>query len=66
MTQLNADGNANGIVDAADYVLWRRNINFTTATSSALGASPIPEPATIVVLAIAVLLNAVLTRKEKI
>jgi hypothetical protein len=52
-------------VDAADYVVWRHNIAFKTATSSALDASAVPEPATIVVFAIATFLNPVLTRKEK-
>jgi hypothetical protein len=66
MTQLDADGNANGVVDAADYVLWRRNITFKTATSSALGPSSVPEPATIVVLAIAAFLIPCSLRKEKI
>lgn len=56
-TNLQADGNDNGIIDAADYTIWRDGLaqflampigtgsSFTAAASSA-----IPEPATIMLL----------------
>jgi len=42
-----ADGNGNGVVDAADYVLWRNNL-----PPPGNGAS-VPEPASAVMLMIA-------------
>src|SRR4029079_4358252 len=38
------DGNSNGIADAADYVIWRKNSAAGAGTSS----SAIPEPSGIV------------------
>lgn len=40
-----ADGNQNGITDAADYTLWRDNLGNSNG-SAALAAATIPEPAT--------------------
>jgi hypothetical protein len=39
-TSLAADGNRDGKVDVADYVLWRKN----AAGASAAGAGAVPEP----------------------
>jgi hypothetical protein len=45
---LAADGNSNNEVDAADYNVWRANFGRTAAAgASAVGASPVPEPALI-------------------
>ena len=63
--RLDADGNANGVVDAADYVVWRQNLAAQTASAWALGASAVPETATIVMFGIASFLIPQLTRKEK-
>lgn len=40
-----ADGNKNGITDAADYTLWRDNLGNSNG-SAALAAAAVPEPAT--------------------
>jgi DNA-binding beta-propeller fold protein YncE len=42
-----ADGNANGVVDAADYVLWRRA---AAAGSGSVAAASVPEPAGLALL----------------
>jgi hypothetical protein len=41
---LTADGNLNNAIDAADYVMWRKN-SYGAAASATLPAS-VPEPAT--------------------
>ena len=41
-TALAADGNNNGIIDAADYAIWRDHL-----TAGSTGASAVPEPATL-------------------
>ena len=42
-----ADGNADGVVDTADYLIWKAE--FGTASGGALVASPVavPEPGTL-------------------
>jgi hypothetical protein len=40
-----ADGNGNAVVDAADYVIWRRNRSDTLAQSAATAIPPTPQPA---------------------
>lgn len=44
---LSADGNGNGVVDAADYILWRRNLGTKiTLPSPSIGVVVgVPEPA---------------------
>ena len=54
-----ADGNRNGIVDAADYVIWRKNLGQTLppllrAGTSNNSATVLPEPATVLLLAIGI------------
>jgi hypothetical protein len=45
---LSADGSGNGIVDAADYVVWRQNLGrSTTLPRRAPAAASVPEPATL-------------------
>jgi sugar lactone lactonase YvrE len=41
-----ADGNSNGVVDAADYVLWRK----AASAGSGTAAASIPEPTTVILL----------------
>ena len=44
---LNADGNANGIIDAGDYVVWRNNYVLPvpgSGSGSLLGGPAVPEP----------------------
>ena len=50
---LMADGNADGVVDAADYTLWRDNLGARWDDAWALAAA-IPEPAAIGLLAIGI------------
>ena len=60
------DFNANGAVDAADYVIWRKTsgsqsgynvwrANFVSASLGASSISPVPEPAHAIIIAIALL-----------
>jgi hypothetical protein len=44
---LDADGNGNGIVDAADYTVWRDHLGLVLGSESARAASAVPERATI-------------------
>jgi hypothetical protein len=41
--QLDADGNGDGAIDAADYVMWRRHMS---SASGVLSAHAVPEPIT--------------------
>jgi hypothetical protein len=38
-----ADGNRDGLIDAADYVLWRKMLGQSTGSG---GLSNVPEPST--------------------
>ena len=42
-----ADGNANGVVDTADYVLWRKA---AASGSGTLAGASIPEPTALLLL----------------
>lgn len=49
-----ADGNLDGIVDAADYVVWRHALNAGSgAGSGALNSAAVPEPSTILIGSVA-------------
>jgi hypothetical protein len=50
-TELDADGNRSGIVDAADYVLWRDHSGQATGAGS---STAIPEPSTFAMLLVVV------------
>jgi hypothetical protein len=54
-----ADGNGNGMIDNLDYDVWRANFGFTaTSGAAALGRAAetnIPEPATCLLLGVAIL-----------
>jgi hypothetical protein len=54
MAQTNADGNGDGVINAADYTLWRDNV-------SAVAVS-VPEPGTV---ASAAVLSLVLLRTRR-
>lgn len=60
------DGSGNNIIDAADYVLWRKNMGNGSSTGIGqavnLTAEVIPEPATILVLFVA--LSILLVRRR--
>ena len=49
-TNLAADGNGNQVIDAADYVVWRDTLG---ATLGAGTAAAVPEPSSVMLLAIA-------------
>ena len=50
----NADGNRNGVIDAADYVLWRDAL----PPGSVASAAAVPEPATLLLAAAGIILLA--------
>jgi S1-C subfamily serine protease len=41
---LDADGNNNGVVDAADYVVWRQSVGAMLAGAGAAALANVPEP----------------------
>jgi hypothetical protein len=43
-----ADGNRNNVVDAADYVIWRKALSAAMSGNAAVMATAVPEPAAIV------------------
>jgi hypothetical protein len=60
---LATDGNGNNLVDAGDYDVWRRHFGQSTGLGSAAGTTgfanaPVPEPASICLLAITALFGA--------
>jgi hypothetical protein len=47
-TNSNADGNLDGVVDAADYIVWRRALSAGSgAGRGALNSGAVPEPSTL-------------------
>ncbi len=57
-TGLGADGNGDGIVNAADYTIWRDSL-------AASGAQAVPEPATLLGVAVASLLWTLICRPAR-
>jgi hypothetical protein len=53
-----ADGNDDGVVDAADYVVWRKY-----DSSSPIGSAPVPEPHTLLLAVVGLLSFCVTTGK---
>jgi hypothetical protein len=52
-----ADGNYDGIVNAADYVIWRKHVGqsgFGSGTTSNLGGATVPEPSAALMLIVGV------------
>jgi hypothetical protein len=59
-----ADGNGNGLVDAADYVLWRKSLGQTAGSGAAVNASAaVPEPATLVQMVLVVAITSLWRRR---
>jgi hypothetical protein len=44
LTHLAADGSGNGIVDTADFVVWRNFFTGGSGSGSSLGGGGVPEP----------------------
>jgi len=72
------DYNNDGVVDAADYVVWRKNdingqqgyddwrTNFgSTGAGLGSGAAAVPEPASIVLALVSLLMSGILLRKRR-
>jgi hypothetical protein len=51
--RLGPDGNGDGRIDAADYTVWRDNLGAASATGGS--AAAVPEPASIVLMIVALL-----------
>jgi PEP-CTERM motif len=63
-TNLAADGNFDGTVDAADYIIWRDRTSSASGGGSALNSANVPEPSTIVVgLAALALFGSIFSRR---
>jgi hypothetical protein len=70
------DYNNDGVVDAADYVVWRKNdingqqgyddwrVNFGSTAGLGSGAAAVPEPASIVLALASLLISGVLLRRR--
>jgi len=68
LTDLDADGNLNGVVDAADYVIWRNNFGLSLPSGSGAGlglslGGAVPEPSSAILIAFAV--GALLTSRVR-
>jgi uncharacterized protein YjbI with pentapeptide repeats len=61
-TNFDADGNDDHIVDAADYTIWRDNLDATFASGPA-GGNAAPEPSTL--LLVTMLLAVILSNKSR-
>ena len=61
------DANGDGIVDAADYVIWRHTVGPATSlgvlANAGIGVSVVPEPTTIVMLLVAAAVPCLLRRR---
>jgi hypothetical protein len=69
-SNLAADGNGNGQVDAADYSVWKSNFGMLAGSGSGsgglAGSGSVPEPACLVLLAIAALLSPLVRARQAI
>lgn len=60
-----ADGNKNGMTDAADYTLWRDNLGATNGGLELAAASAVPEPAAGMLLLTALVWHGVTRRTRE-
>jgi hypothetical protein len=63
----NIDGDANndGVVNLADYTIWRDNLGATTAASLAANSS-IPEPSTMSLVLVGFIGASLVARRRKL
>ena len=61
-TNLAADGNGNNLIDGGDYTVWRGGFGQSAALVAAARSVPVPEPATILLVAAAAVMLKVRTR----
>jgi len=61
---LAADGNGNGVVDNADYNVWKTNFGATSGSGTLVAVSTVPEPASATLLLLAVSLLLVARRRR--
>lgn len=59
---LAADGNNNGVIDPADFTIWRTNYGAQAAASGTGLTSTIPEPTSIILVALSLCLVAMRSR----
>jgi hypothetical protein len=57
-----ADGNRDGLINAADYVLWSKMLGQSTGSG---GLSNVPEPSTLLAGIVALVMTAVATRSTR-
>ena len=48
---LSADGNNNGVVDYADYAVWKLNFGATSSAQASATDAAVPEPSAVSLLA---------------
>jgi len=56
-TGTGADGNGNGVIDSNDYAFWRAHFGMTAGSGSSTATSAaVPEPATLVMFIVGMIL----------
>jgi hypothetical protein len=64
-TNSNADGNLDGVVDGADYVVWRHAMNAGSGAGGGLTSATVPEPSTILLGSVAfALIGSTIVRRR--
>ena len=63
---LAADGNGNGVVDAADYTVWRDNFGASVHAGAGSGATVVPEPTAVAIIAVSLFILPALTCRRRL
>ena len=61
---LSADGNGNGTVGPEDYELWKTNFGSTVPAAAATSANNVPEPTTMLAVAVGRSVGLVASAKD--
>ena len=61
---MRADGNEDGVIDTADYTLWRNLFNAEAAGAGSATSNVVPEPSTGVLATILIVLKTLLCRRR--